>query len=116
MTYEYLCERCDRRFDVVKSVKEIDRSERCDSCEGIAKRQFSFRVHILGASVQHAEYNPAFGCVVKDKYHRAELAKRRGLVEIGNDFSSPDKIHKTYEAEREAKKEARYEQALKEIV
>jgi putative FmdB family regulatory protein len=116
LVYEYQCSKCTHRFDVTKSVKDIDVTETCPQCGEFAERKFvPSKVYFSGTEVQHAEYNPGLGCIVKSKHHRAELAKRQGVVEIGNDFKSPDAIHKKLDQERNEKKEQRYEQALKEI-
>lgn len=40
---------------------------------------------VIGASVESPEYNPGLGMVIKNKKHRAEMAKRKGLVEVGNE-------------------------------
>jgi putative FmdB family regulatory protein len=117
MIYEYRCEPCAHAFDVVKPVADMERDERCPRCEASARRQFvPSRVFFAGTSVQNAEYNPGLGCVVKNKAHREELARRRGLVEIGNDYQSPDSIHKKFDQAREEKREQVYEQAMREIV
>lgn len=89
------------------------REELCPVCEIVLERVWT-PTHIIGASVESAEYNPGLGEVVKNKKHRAELAKRKGLVEIGNDYSSPDKIHDKFEKERAEKAEKRLRDALKE--
>ena len=52
----------------------------------------SANIYVIGAKVENAEYNPAFGQVVKNKNHRNELAKQRGLIEIGNE--KPSTLHK----------------------
>ena len=105
MTYEYRCESCLKHFDVIKSVQEMEREERCPTCEAVSQRQFVPRsVHFSGTRVQHAEFNPAFGKVVRNKYHRSELAKRHNMVEIGNDYKSPDSIHKQFDQVREEKR------------
>lgn len=59
--------------------------------------------------MQHAEFNPAFGQIVKNKYHRSELAKKHGWVEIGNDYKNPDLIHKQFDQIREEKREKAWE-------
>ena len=115
MTYDYKCPGCGHRFDVIKSVKDIDVNETCPKCGEFAERSFlPERVHFTKTKVQHAEYNPGLGMVVKDARHRSEIAKRKGLVEVGNDYRTPENIHKETEAAREAKREAGYQQALKE--
>ncbi len=116
MVYEYQCSKCTHRFDVTKSVKDIDVTETCPQCGDFAERKFvPSKVYFSGTEVRDAEYNPGLGAVVKSKRHREELAKRKGLVEIGNDFKSSESIHKKFDEERSEKREQRYEQALKEI-
>ena len=110
MTYEFHCMKCDVMFDVVKPVAEIAHPELCKVCGNEATRSFvPSRIHIHGAAVEHAEYNPALGCITKNKKHRAELAKERGMVEIGNDFKSPDAIHKKFDGDREDRKKKAWE-------
>jgi putative FmdB family regulatory protein len=117
MIYEYRCQPCAHAFDVVKPVADMEREERCTRCDAPAVRAFvPSRVFFSGTSVQNAEYNPGLGCVVKDKAHREEIAKRRGLIEIGNDYQSPDSLHKKFDQTREEKREQAYEQVMKEIV
>lgn len=110
MTYQYHCEKCDRSFDVVKSVKDIDVNEFCPNCESPSERQFvPTRVHFTGTSVQNAEYNPGLGAVTKNKKHREELAKRKGLVEVGNDYKSGESMQTQFDQAREEKLSKRYE-------
>lgn len=109
MVYEYRCVKCDNSFDVIKSVKDIDVNEFCD-CGAPAERVFvPSRVYFSGAKVAHAEYNPGLGCVVKNDRHKKDIMKRKGLVEIGNDFKSPKSIHKTFEQERKSRRAKRWE-------
>lgn len=84
---------------------EVDRGEHCPKCMSEAHRVWSnqSRIELLGTQVQHAEFNPAFGCIVKSKYHRSELAKKHGVVEIGNDFKSPQSLEKHFSKDRERK-------------
>lgn len=114
MTYEYKCVKCESVFDVIKSIADFDRNEFCEPCGAPAERQFTPRVHIHGASVEHAEYNPGLGQVVKNRKHRAEVAKRLGLEEIGNDYKTPDRQHDENDKAREHRREERYRKALEE--
>jgi putative FmdB family regulatory protein len=107
LTYEYLCS-CSHRFDVIKGVADLNREEKCPQCQAVAERQFSFRVHITGARVTHAEYNPGLGQVVKSKYHKEELCKRMGVVEVGNDFRNGEKMQKEFDTARADKREKRW--------
>lgn len=114
MTYEYKCVKCEHVFDVMKSVADFDRNEFCEPCGAPAERLFSRRVHITGARVEHAEYNPGLGCVTKNKRHRDEIARSLGLTEIGNDYRAPDRQHDENAKTREERRERRYREALDE--
>lgn len=109
MTYEYLCEKCGHLFDVIKSLKDIDKKEECHTCGNIAERQFSANVHFIGTAVQSAEYNPGLGCVVKNKHHREEIAKRKGLIEVGSDYGTGKKMQKSFDADRKKKQDKRWD-------
>ena len=61
-----------------------------------------------GTAVQNAEYNPGLGCVVKNKAHRDELAKRKGLVEVGNDFKGGEGMQKHFDKKRDEAREERW--------
>ena len=107
MRYPYRCPDCNAEFDVIKSVADIDLVEKCSKCGTEAVRYIA-QTHFYGASDwDKAEYNPAFGQVVRNGNHRKELAKRRGMEEIGNE--SVDNIHKRYDAQREQKRKDRWE-------
>lgn len=109
MTYEYHCRACDHWFDVIKSYKDMERNENCPECGEFGFRQFvPSKVSFNSTSVQNAEYNPAFGEVVKNKRHREDLAKRKGMVEVGNDYGSAEKMQKHFDEVREKKREDRW--------
>lgn len=104
MIYEYECIKCQKRFDVVKSVKDIDVNEFCVRCGEPSERKFvPSRIHIFGASVENAEYNHGLGQVVRNKKHRAEIAKQKGLIEIGNEKT--ESIHKELDQVRAKRRE-----------
>lgn len=108
MIYEYRCEKCDSTFDVIKPASEMTREEKCNGCESPAKRMFlPKKLYFCNTAVEHAEFNPGLGCVVKNSKHRAEIAKQKGLVEIGNEKT--EKIHKKIEKEREEKAKKAYD-------
>lgn len=106
MNYCYECE-CGEEFEVVKSVRYIDTPEHCPACDKVATRVMSSSVFFIGAKVEDAEYNPAFGQVVKNKKHRDELAKARGWIEVGND--DVNKTSEAYAKEREVKRRKAYD-------
>jgi putative FmdB family regulatory protein len=112
MTYEYLCEKCDKRFDVIKSYKDIDVTEYCPKCGEFAVRQFvPTRIHLSGTAVTHAEFNPGLGCVVKNKRHKEYLMKAKGVQEVGNDFKSGESMNAHFDKAREEKMRKRWEDA-----
>ena len=106
MIYEYDCKHCSNNFDVPKSYKEMEKIENCPDCGKIADRvKFSRTTYLCNTSVENAEYNPGLGAVVKNKKHRAELAKQKGLVEVGNDYKSGEANQKHFDDKRSAKRE-----------
>lgn len=110
--YEYQCQACAADFDIVKRMAEIDRKESCPACgfeNGPRSRKIS-RSNFTGASdwnTQH--YSPALGMVVKNNREARQIAKQRGLIEVGNE--SPEKIHKAMEKQREETREQRWKDA-----
>ena len=113
MTYEYTCDQ-HGAVDVTKSVIYIDNPEPCPLCGVVMTRKFvPSRVHFSKTKVEHAEYNPGLGIVTKSRRHRDEVAKERGLIEIGNE--SVDKIESNLAKERETRSNEGYTQAFEEI-
>lgn len=110
MTYEYRCLDCNKRFDVYKSMKDMERNENCPRCGEFAERLFvPSRVHLSKTKVEHPEYNPGLGQVVKNRSHKQEIMKRKGLEEVGNDFGSGEKMQAHFDAERQSKRDKAYE-------
>jgi len=116
MIYPYECKTCGP-FEVIKSVKEIDKPEQCPTCYIITKDR---RIGLtrLGDVDNNPSYNPAFGKVINSKSHlRSELARMRDegrdMIEVGNE--SPDKIHKHFESARAEKLKNSWEPAEKAL-
>lgn len=110
MIYDYFCQKCELEFTLIKSVKDYKSQENCQSCGNPSDRIFSAKVYFTGTKVQDSEFNIGLGKITKSKQHREELAKRAGLVEIGNDFKKPDSIHKQFDSERADKLKKRYDE------
>lgn len=108
-TYDYFCEKCDADFEIIKSIKDYNKKEPCPSCGNEGERIFSCKVHILGAKIENAEYNVGLGCITKSKKHRDEIAKSRGLIEVGNEC--PEKTEKAYSKQREEKRKRVWDEA-----
>lgn len=118
MIYPYWCAECDHEFDVIKSVAEIDIEEKCPSCQKIAERTIKGAM-LMGVNDWTEQFNPAFGCVVKNKRHQREiLAKFKGagkeMVEIGSE--PVEKLHKKYDTQREEVRNKRWSEPTEKII
>lgn len=101
-TYDWLCEKCDLEFETVQSIKEYDGKQTCVQCGNPTIRVFKYcKFHFTGTKIEDAEFNPGLGQITKSKAHRDELAKKMGVVEVGNE--KPDSIHKHFDSARETK-------------
>lgn len=97
----------------MKSVKEIDRVEDCPECKAPCPSECRYiaRTHFYGAKVEDVQWNPGLGKFTRSAKHRAELAKRMDVIEIGNEAA--DSMHRREEkiqAERDA---VNYEEQIK---
>jgi putative FmdB family regulatory protein len=112
MIYEHLCLKCVFTFDVVKAAADYDREEPCPKCGNSTRRQFTAgRIHLHHTKVQEAEYNPGLGCIVKNRQHREEICRVRGLEEIGNE--KVESVNKHFDRAREDKWERGWREADK---
>lgn len=94
MIYPYRCA-LGHEWEVIKSVADIDLPEKCPTCDYEGSRYIA-RTWFYGAKVEDSQFCPALGCVVRSSKHRNQLAKTKGLVEVGN--ASLESIHKQNEA------------------
>lgn len=99
-TYEYDCEKCQLQYDIIKSIKVYDGKDQCPTCGNIGQRIFK-PVLFYNTGVQDAEFNIGLGKVTKNAKHREELAKKMGMIEIGNE--KPEVIHKKFDNDRSEK-------------
>lgn len=114
MTYVFECQNasCGKHFDVIRSVREMDEPGVCSTCNNVAKRIFiPSRVLFSGAAVQNAEYNPGLGCITRNKSHRDEIARQKGLIEVGNE--KPEILHKLADKARDEKWEKGWAETTK---
>jgi putative FmdB family regulatory protein len=91
MIYQFECDKCQTDHEINKSMKDSGSVEKCPSCGNILTRVYSY-TYFIGAKVESPEYNAGLGCVTKSAKHRAEIAKSRGLIEVGNE--RPDSLKK----------------------
>lgn len=87
MIYEYSCEKCQKSVDVVKPLADYDRVEMCPTCSDTKMiRAFApTRTHLYGTKVEEAYFSHALGQVVKGDTHARQIAKQKGLIELGNE-------------------------------
>ena len=93
MIYDYECDMCGGKFEVIKPMSECATEELCKKCNITARRVWSSKVELHNTKVKDAEYYHSLGVVVKNDRHRKELIKRHGLVEVGNESSKSIKYH-----------------------
>lgn len=105
-TYVYQCTKCAKRTEIVKSMHDSGREEICSECSITLSRVYT-TFQILGAKVEDAEFNPGLGCVTKSAKHRAEIAKQKDLIEVGNE--TPDTLYKETVVKREQEREKEWE-------
>jgi len=101
--YDYSCLKCDKNYEVIKSIKEYNGKDPCPTCGNVGDRRFSCRIEFIGAKVEDAEFNVGLGKITKGKRHREELAKQMGVVEVGNEKT--DSIHKHFDKARDEKRQ-----------
>lgn len=101
MTYDYACDKCRTIFQLERRMGHAKPHEPCPNCKDEGRRLYSANIYLNGTKVTHPEYNPAFGCVVKNKRHKEDLAKAMNVHEVGNDFGSGDKMGKHFDKVRE---------------
>lgn len=86
MIYPYRCLQCNHEFEVIKPVAHLNDQELCPGCGANKVERYISTTHFYGAGDwDKAEYNPAFGKVIKNSKHRAQEAKARGWLEVGNE-------------------------------
>lgn len=114
-TYPYHCVKCGQDTDIIKSMNESGRDEQCPICELQLERVWTVP-YLTGTSVEDAEFNHALGVVTKNKKDRAEIAKQKGLVEVGNDYGTPERMQVKFDKSREESMEQRWKDVDKEVL
>lgn len=114
-TYDYICPKCSKPHSDVRGIRDYDRdpSSTCPHCQqrcGSLDRDFSHcRPTFTGTAVVSAEFNPGLGAIVKNKYHKTEIMKRKGVVEVGNDFGGGEKMQKSFDKTRQEARDKAWE-------
>jgi hypothetical protein len=96
MVYEYFCSACSASTDVVKSVYYFERDEKC-KCDTLMVRIFKPKIYLAQTAVEDAHFHPGLGQVVKSTQHAREIAKSKGLIEVGNEKPDVKWTPKSYD-------------------
>jgi putative FmdB family regulatory protein len=107
-TYEYRC-REGHEFEVTKRIADIDRPESCQC--GAEGERFISRTHVHGSAGDwnRVEYSPALGQWTKSWKEARQIAKARGMEEVGNE--KVETVHKHFDKVREEKREKLWKDA-----
>jgi putative FmdB family regulatory protein len=111
-TYEWDCVGCRVTWDVVTRIAERDEPQRCPKCQALGTRNPVVLCAIdksAASDWNNVSYNPGLGCWTKSWKHGREIAKSRGMEEIGNE--PVENIHKKYEKQRAETRAKRWEEA-----
>ena len=93
MIYEYVCfnEECidfDKRVDIIKTIKEIDREEKCEKCASVMARVLSasgINLGKIGGGYNFHERDMGFG--KKEQKALARLPSAQRMIAPKNCFS-----------------------------
>jgi putative FmdB family regulatory protein len=114
-TYAWKCTVCGSEWDVVTTVSARDEPEEClCGASGVRGLTVPAIDKTAAGDWNNVSYNPGLGCWTKSYKHGRDIAKARGLEEIGNE--APDKIHAKMDSEREKKRETRWRDADRQMV
>ena len=84
MIYEFFCKKCNAIDEVRRHHMDMDEPVHCPDCNGAMKRHYTPPVvKTQGESIPY--FHPTLGQLVKSDAHAAEIARSRGLVEVGNE-------------------------------
>ncbi len=84
MIYQYGCEKCGAKFEVIKRVSEYKDPESCKCGYEATRVPFPTKIHLSGTAVQDKYFNHALGQVCTDTEAK-QIAKDRGMIEVGNE-------------------------------
>lgn len=112
-TYEWKCE-THGNWDVSVRIAERDDPQPCPTCGTHGVKQLSApNIDKSAAGGWNSQsYNPGLGCWTKNSKHASQIAKSRGLVEVGNE--PVENIQKAQDKARAETAEKRWQEATSE--
>mgnify|MGYP000685495909 CR=1 FL=1 len=109
MIYPYSC-RQGHSWEVTKPLSAIDDDECCPDCSEVGGRQIArSNVDSSAGDWNRVEYNPGLGQWTKSWKHGRQIAKSKGLVEIGDE--PLESMNKHFDKVREDKAKQRWADA-----
>lgn len=101
-------------WEVIKPISALDNPEVCDLCGKEGRRQLQAPAidRSAAADWNTQTWHPSLGCYTRSNLHARQIAKSRGLEEVGNE--KPETIHKHFEKQREETRERRWQEATRE--
>ena len=115
-TYAWKCTDpgCGSHWDVVSTVADRDSPSPCPACSASGARQITIpNIDKTAAGGWNQQsFNPGLGCWTKNQKHASQIAKERGLIEVGNE--PPENMIKAAERQREETRQARWDDAMSE--
>ncbi len=101
-------------FDVVKAMADYERLESCPHCDKPTERLIAkTQLDSSAGDWNRVEWNPALGQWTKSWKHGRQIAKSRGMEEIGTE--PVDKLHKKFEQDRRDTSERRWRDADRDM-
>jgi len=109
-TYAWKCSN-GHDWEVVTTIAQRDEPSICPECRFAGARGLTLPQidKTAAADWNNASYNPGLGCWTKGTKHARQIAKSRGLIEVGNE--DPGKIHKENDKLREDNRANRWKEA-----
>ena len=101
-------------WSVITTVSERDNPSACPECgkPGIRQLTLPCPVSPTAGDWNRQEFNHGLGCYTKSWKDARQIAKRRGLEEVGNEPT--ESLHKTAESRRAEIRAQRWQDADKE--
>lgn len=117
MIYDWDCPSvsCNSRWEVVTTVAQRDEPTSCPVCgtAGIRSEVYLVNVdRVAAGDWNRVEFNPGLGQWTKSWKHGREIAKARGLEEVGN--TAPEALHKHADTTKADTRERRWQDAVKD--
>ena len=96
------------RWVVVSTIADRDEPSNCPKCQAPGTRMISLPapVSVTAGDWNRGSYNPGLGCYTRSWKHGRQIAKERGLEEVGD--TDPNALYKADEKSREDKRAARW--------